>query len=107
MLKTNLVRWWVAHKDVIRDWKQWKRLLQVRFKIENESIMPKYNGLSFPTNHITNCIVTWRSIPQQEWTHAYYGYYLEELVHRTRSAQRNKRLGKVYQELQGNVPFLK
>jgi hypothetical protein len=45
VLKETPARWWVAHKDGIRDWQQCKRLLQVRFGTENESIMLKYNGL--------------------------------------------------------------
>jgi hypothetical protein len=34
---------------------------------------------------------------------SYSGYNSQELVHRTRSAQRNRRLGRVEQELQGNI----
>jgi hypothetical protein len=34
---------------------QCKRLLQVRFGTENESIMPKYSGLSCPIDHVTKC----------------------------------------------------
>jgi hypothetical protein len=31
-LKVTPARWWVAHKDRIDNWKQCRRLLQVRFK---------------------------------------------------------------------------
>jgi hypothetical protein len=44
------------HKDGIRDWSQCKRLLQVIFGTENESIMPNYSGLIFPIDHVVKCI---------------------------------------------------
>jgi hypothetical protein len=41
-LKVTPTRWWVVHKDGIRDWQQCRRLLQVRFGTENEDTMQKY-----------------------------------------------------------------
>jgi hypothetical protein len=38
-LKVTPTRWWVAHKDGIRDWQQCRRLLQVRFGTKNEYTM--------------------------------------------------------------------
>jgi hypothetical protein len=52
--------------------------------------MLKYSGLSCPTDHVTKCIVQWRSVPRQEWTHLFVhtldtipkNWYIELEVHR-------------------------
>jgi hypothetical protein len=90
MLKVTPTRWWVVHKDGIRDWQQCRRLLQVRFGTENEDTMQKYTGLSFLMEHVTQCIVTWNKVPKKEWTHLFVhtldtilkNWYLELEVHR-------------------------
>jgi hypothetical protein len=43
-LKDTPARWWGTHKETITDWYQCKRLLCIRFDIEQKNKQHKYDG---------------------------------------------------------------
>jgi hypothetical protein len=44
-LKETPARWWGAHKEVVRDWYQCKRLLCIKFDVEEgRNKMQRYDG---------------------------------------------------------------
>jgi hypothetical protein len=52
VLKVTPTRWWVAHREEIKDWSQCNRLMQIRFGTEEENIAHKYTRESDPTGHM-------------------------------------------------------
>jgi hypothetical protein len=69
--------------------------------------MPKYSGLSFPTDHVMKCIVVeiGTKTRMDSLICAYSGHNSQELVHRTRSAQRDKRLGRLTRNFKVTFSF--
>jgi len=55
----------------MEDWQQCRRLIQIRFNIEEGDKKQKYIREGNPTNHLAQCEKTWKSIPGQEWTHRF------------------------------------
>jgi hypothetical protein len=55
-LKAKLARWWGAHKEIIQDWYQCKRVLCIRFGIEPRSNrVQKYDGKGTLVEHLEKC----------------------------------------------------
>jgi hypothetical protein len=54
-LRANPVKWWETHNEGIYDWKHCKRLMQIKFGIED--IMHKYTGMSDLNYHVVRCIL--------------------------------------------------
>jgi hypothetical protein len=52
VLKATPARWWVTHKENIEDWKQCRRLIQVRFNTDEGDMMQKYTKEGNPTYHV-------------------------------------------------------
>jgi hypothetical protein len=44
VLKVTPSRWWVAHREGMKDWLQCNRLMQIRFGTEGENIAEIYRG---------------------------------------------------------------
>jgi hypothetical protein len=96
-LKVTPARWWVAHKDGIRGLAAMQKVITGQVWNRNEYTMQKYTGLSCPIEHVTQCIVTWRSVPKKEWTHLFVhtldtipkNWYLELEVHREQQIGKN------------------
>jgi hypothetical protein len=92
-----------------------QKVITSQIGTENESIMPKYNGLSFLADHIMKCTMTWRSIPQQEWTHLFVhtldtilkNWYIElEVCRGTRDWEELTRNFKVMFSFENNNPLI-
>jgi hypothetical protein len=71
VLKVTPTRWWVAHREGMKDWLQCNRLMQIRFGTEGENIAHKYTGESDPAGHVEQCRDLWGSVPETEWTHIF------------------------------------
>jgi hypothetical protein len=69
-LKEITTRWWGAHKETIQDWYQCKRLLRIRFGVEQgRNKTRRYDGQGTPMEHLEKCREQWRMTPVEEWTH--------------------------------------
>jgi len=69
--KVTPTRWWVAHREGIKDWSQCRGLLQVRFGIEEEKIAQNYTRKIDLTSHFEQCMTLWSSVPEIEWMHRF------------------------------------
>jgi hypothetical protein len=69
-LRATPTIWWGAHKETIKEWYQCKRILCIRFDIEQRrSTTQKYNEQGAPTKHLEKCIALWRMKPPEEYPH--------------------------------------
>jgi hypothetical protein len=76
-LRDTPAQWWGAHKKVIQDWYQCKRLMRIRFgRSQQDRLLQKYDGRGNPRQHIDDCVTNWRLVPPEEWTH-YFIHTLE------------------------------
>jgi hypothetical protein len=66
-LRATPMIWWETHKEGIENWRHCKRLMQIKFEIEE--VMHKYTGMSSLTNHVAQFMTTWRQVSKLEWTH--------------------------------------
>jgi hypothetical protein len=106
VLKVTPARWWVAHREGMKDWLQCNRLMQIRFGTEGENIVQKYTGESDPTGHVEQCRDLWGSVPETEWTHIFIhtlDTIPEELVFGVGNAQGDNKMGRTDPEVQNHV----
>jgi hypothetical protein len=69
-LKATPARWWGAHKETITDWYQCKRLLHIRFGVEQTyNKQKKYERLGTPMEHLVECKMLWKMTPPKKWPH--------------------------------------
>jgi hypothetical protein len=65
-LKETHSRWWGAHKEMIQDWYQCKRLLRIRFEAEQgKNTLQKYDGRGRLVKHIEKCRTKCRLTPPE------------------------------------------
>ena len=56
-LKATPARWWGAHKKVIKDWYQCKRMMCIIFgRSQQDRHLHKYDGRGNPRQHIYDCV---------------------------------------------------
>jgi hypothetical protein len=65
VLKATPARWKDAHREGVKDWPHYRRIMQVRFGTEVENNEHKYIGESDPTCHVEQCRRLWSSIQRQ------------------------------------------
>jgi hypothetical protein len=63
-IKETPARWWDAHKEVMKDRPDCRKLMKLRLGTEVENIVHKYIGESDPTCHVEQCMNLWSSIPE-------------------------------------------
>ena len=69
-LKATPARLWGTHKETIKDWYQCKRLLRIRFSVEQKNNkQQKYDGQGAPVEHLEECRMLWKMTPPGEWPH--------------------------------------
>jgi hypothetical protein len=69
-LKVTPSHLWGTHKEIINNWFQFKTLLCIRFDKEKEHrYQEKYDRIGQPKEHVDMCMVQWRLVPLEEWTH--------------------------------------
>jgi hypothetical protein len=52
VLKVTPTRWWVAHREGMKDWSQCRRLMHAIFGTEVENIAQRYTRESDPVDHV-------------------------------------------------------
>jgi hypothetical protein len=52
VLKVTSTRWWVAHREGMKDWLQCNKLMEIMFGNEGENIEKKYTRESDPAGHV-------------------------------------------------------
>lgn len=85
-------RWWGTCKDNFADWKEYRRMMQLRFRCASNRLTEKYIGKDDLHEHLAQYTKAWGEIPQPEWVHIFIhtldvmpkNWYLEmELRHGT------------------------
>jgi len=51
-LHATHVCWWGTHKDSFVDWKEYKRMMKLRFRYDNTCMDEKYIGKDDPCEHL-------------------------------------------------------
>jgi hypothetical protein len=78
-LKATPAIWRGAHKEIITDWYQCKRLLCIRFGAEQTGKkQQKYDGLGTLAEHLEACKMLWKMTSSEEWSH-HFIHTLEEI----------------------------
>jgi hypothetical protein len=69
-LKETPIRWQGAHKEIVKDWHQCKRLLHIRFGAEHGiDKLQRYDGQGTPAEHLEKCRTLWKMTLPKEWPH--------------------------------------
>ena len=58
-LQATLAHWWGTHKNGFADWKEYQRMMKLRFGYANTHIVEKYTGKDDPREHLACCKTTW------------------------------------------------
>jgi hypothetical protein len=86
-------RWWGAHKETITDWYQCKRLLRIRFGVEQEynkhKKISRTRGTNRTLGEVQNVVENDTTRGMNSSLHTYFRGHTSELVYGSRIAQRN------------------
>ena len=74
------------HKDSFGDWRDYKRMMRIRFGQPKVRMTNKYDGRDDPHNHLAKWAKAYGAEPQPEWVHLFchtldvipMNWYLEE-----------------------------
>jgi len=57
-------RWWGTHKEKISGWKEYRRMMKLRFGYANTRMIEKYNGKDDLHDHLARWAKAWETKPQ-------------------------------------------
>lgn len=66
-LRATPSHWWGTHKESFAGWKEYRRMMRLRFGYANSQMTEKYSGKDNPHDHLAQCTKAWGMEPQPEW----------------------------------------
>jgi len=64
-------RWWGTHKEIFAGWKEYRRMMRLRFEYDNTQVTENYSGKDDRCNHLARWTKAWGTEPQPEWVHIF------------------------------------
>ena len=61
--RATAVRWWASHKKQIPTWEACQKLLRLRFSDQFATVRSKFDGKTFPQDHLSKCYEAWKYVP--------------------------------------------
>lgn len=71
-LRATPTRWWGMHKEKFSDWKEYQRMMKLRFKYSNTRIIEKYTRKGDPHEHLARWEKAWGEESQPEQVHIFF-----------------------------------
>lgn len=65
-LRATPTRWWGTHKSNFTDWKEYRRMIKLRFGYANTRIIDKYTRKDDPREYLARWMKEWEEEPQPE-----------------------------------------